>query len=199
MEMRKIKSFIKVGLSFCWHPILSVKLYKKGSRKIYLRGGIQINTCKPLNVGKNVSIGKDARFLFISSYYGSKYKPSVIIGDNVFIGNRFSILWAAPIEIGKNTLIASDVMISSENHGINPESAETYGAVPLDAEPVEIGDGCWLGEKSCIMPGVVLGRRCIVAASAVVTKSFPPYSLVAGVPAKVIKVYNFATHQWESV
>ena len=49
------------------------------------------------------------------------------------------------------------------------------------------------------MPGVTLGERCIVAAGAVVTKSFPSYTMIAGVPAKAIKRYNFTTHSWERI
>lgn len=103
---------------------------------------------------------------------------------------------AAPITIHERVLIASDVMITSENHGMNPELSQSYADSPLDGKPVEIGEGCWLGEKSMILPGVTLGKRCIVAAGAVVTKSFPDYSLIAGVPAKCIKTYDLDKHKW---
>ena len=104
---------------------------------------------------------------------------------------------AAPIEIGDNTLIASGVVITSENHGTNPEIADSYADTPLEAKPITIGKGCWLGENVIITPGVELGDRCIVAAGAVVTKSFPPYSMVGGVPAKLMKTYNHNSHEWE--
>lgn len=160
---------------------------------------IRIKHTKYLNVGKNVTICDNARFLFVDEYKGGNYNPVTTIGDNVFITYNFTLMAAAPITICDNVLIASNVVITSENHGMDPNYSESYSETPLEGAPVKIGKGCWLGEKVMIMPGVTLGERCIIAAGAVVTKSFPPYSLVGGVPAKLIKKYNQSTNQWERV
>lgn len=96
-------------------------------------------------------------------------------------------------------LIASHVMISSENHGTDPESDTPYMNQPLITKPVSIGDGCWIGEKVCILPGVNIGKKCIIGAGSVVTKSIPDYSIAAGNPARVIKKYSYETHNWEKV
>lgn len=170
-----------------------------GGKNLILGKKIRINTTKYLSIGKNVTICNNARLLFVDEYKGGKYDPQVSIGNNVFITFNFTLMAAAPIIIHDHVLIASDVMISSENHGMDPESCSSYSETPLIGKPVEIGEGCWLGEKSMIMPGVKLGKRCIVAAGAVVTKSFPDYSLVAGIPAKCIKTYNLSKHQWEKM
>ena len=85
------------------------------------------------------------------------------------------------------------------NHSIDANSSVPYMKQDLKFKDVYVGDGAWIGEKAIILPGVELGKRCVVAAGAVVTKSFPAYSLVGGVPAKVIKKYNFDNHLWESV
>ena len=82
---------------------------------------------------------------------------------------------------------------------MNPELSESYATIPLEAKKVVIENGCWIGEKVSILPGVRIGKRSIVAANAVVTKSIPQYSIVAGIPAKVIKKYNFETHAWEGI
>ena len=168
-----------------------------GGKNLILGKKIRINTTKYLDIGNNVTLCNNARLLFIDDYKGGKYEPKVSIGDNVFITYNFTLMAAAPITIHNHVLIASDVMISSENHGMNPEISKSYADTPLDGKAVEIGEGCWLGEKSMIMPGVVLGKRCIVAAGAVVTKSFPDYCLLAGIPAKCIKKYDFVSHQWK--
>ena len=65
--------------------------------------------------------------------------------------------------------------------------------------PVIIEDDCWLGFETEILSGVHIGKHSIVAARAVVTKNVPPYSIVAGNPARVIKQYNFETKQWEKI
>ena len=81
---------------------------------------------------------------------------------------------------------------------MNPEGHASYADNPLEAAPVNIGKGCWIGEKAVILPGVTLGDKCIVAAGAVVNKSFPPYTLLGGVPARALKKYDFEMHQWVS-
>ena len=197
--MEKIKLLIKQIISFMKHPILMIYIWKRGSKKVIIGSRISIRRMKYLQLGNKIEIGSDARFLFVREYYGGTYSPSVRIGDNVSIGNRFSALSAEPIIIENDVLIASDVLITSENHGINPELSSSYANIPLDSKPVFIGRGCWIGEKVTIMPGVNLGERCIVAANAVVTKTVPAYSMVAGVPAKIIKKYDFETHSWLSV
>lgn len=195
--MRKIKVFVKQLLSLLYHPVLYLRLHLGGAKKIILGKKIRIKNPKYLQVGEGVTISNNARLLFVDTYAGESYAPMVKIGNNVFITYNFTIMAAAPITIHDNVLIASDVVITSENHGMNPEYSPSYAQTPLTGKPVEIGDGCWLGEKVMIMPGVTLGKKCIAAAGAVVTKSFPDYSLVAGVPAKLIKRYNLQTHQWE--
>ena len=82
---------------------------------------------------------------------------------------------------------------------MNPESQMPYMDQPLECKPVTIDDGTWIGEKVCILPGVTIGKKFIIGAGAVVNKSIPDYSMAAGVPAKVIKKYNFKTHSWEKV
>ena len=86
-------------------------------------------------------------------------------------------------------------MISSENHGVDPDLE--YVDQPLISKPVTIGDGCWIGEKVCILPGVTIGKKCIVGAGSVVTKSIPNFSMAVGNPAKIIKHYDFDKHKWE--
>lgn len=142
---------------------------------------------------------KTAVFYVFPNIGGGYYEPGIIIGNNVYIAYHFTTMAAASIIIGDNSLIASGVVITSENHGTNPEIAESYADTPLEAKPVAIGRGCWIGENAIITPGVTLGDRCIVAAGAVVTNSFPAYSMVGGVPAKLIKIYNLEKHEWERV
>ena len=178
------------------HPLVSMSLFFKGCNHFIIGKRLQINRLNYLRVGKNVSIGTDARLLFVPEYAGIKQSPSIIIGDNVSIGNRFSALSAAEIVIGDNNLIASDVLITSENHGMDLENSKSYAELPLIASPVNIGEGCWIGEKVSIMPGVSIGSRCIIAANSVVTHSFPADRIIAGVPAKVIKRYDYEKHIW---
>ncbi len=193
----KVKDLVKSILTFIYHPIVTIKLVRGGGRNIYIGPQMTINKIKHLHIGKGFSVGRNSRFLFIEKYHGGEYSPGVRFGNNITIGNRFSLLSGAPIIVEDNCLIASDVLITSENHGTNPETSDSYAMTPLTCAPVKIGKGCWLGEKVMVMPGVTLGDRCIAAAGAVITKSFPSGSMVGGIPAKLIKRYNYETHEWE--
>jgi hypothetical protein len=88
----------------------------------------------------------------------------------------------AVITLGRGTYIGPNVGIITANHDLDDLAAHASG------QDVTIGEGCWLGMNSVILPGVVLGARTIVAAGAVVTHSFPDGGVViGGVPAKVLK------------
>ncbi len=131
-------------------------------------------------IGKNVRINSSAVFAG---------NGKLTIGDDVWIGPGcyISPVGDAEITLGSHIDIASQVMILTGSHQVNLEG-EHIGGRGIAASVV-IGDGCWLCARSTILPGVTLGDKALVAAGAVVTKSFPePRSFVVGVPATLKKV-----------
>lgn len=109
---------------------------------------------------------------------------SLRIGDRVFLNQGVRIHAANSVVIGNRVEIADLVCIYDTNfHSVAP-GGETKIA------PVIIGDDCWLGAHSIVLPGVILGRAVVVAAGAVVTKSFPEGSVVAGNPAEVVRTFH---------
>ena len=149
---------------------------------------------KHITIGKNTVIGKYSR---IQCYPDQHFVVgNLTIGDDCRIGNRCSFLCGGDITIGNGVLMASDILIASENHSINPESPEWYMSQPLYCEPIDIKDGCWIGEKVCILPGVSIGTKSVIGAGSIVTKSVPDYSIAVGNPARVIKQYDFEKHKW---
>lgn len=147
----------------------------------------------------NCRIGNDCRLSFYNEFYGKQHKPELQIHRNAYLGDYLTILCADRVIIERDVLMASHIMITTENHGMDPEAEACYGKQPLTTAPVRIGEGSWIGEKVIILPGVEIGKKSIVAGGAVVTKSIPPYSIAAGNPAKVIKRYNLETHKWEKM
>lgn len=118
------------------------------------------------------------------------YKPEIIIGDDCNIGEYCHITAIHRITIGKNLLTGRFVYIGDNAHGgLSLEEA----AIPPISRPLHskgeivIGDNVWIGDKATILGGVKIGNNVIIAANAVVTKDIPSNSLVAGVPAKIIK------------
>jgi acetyltransferase-like isoleucine patch superfamily enzyme len=136
-----------------------------------------------------VSIGANCRIEHsVYFHYDGIYKPgpSITIGDNSFVGCSTEFNISSRIEIGKNCLIASGAVFVDHNHGMRL-------GIPMSEQkcrtaPIVIGDDVWIGARSVILPGVIIGTGAIIGAGAVVTKSVAPYSIVVGVPAEVVRV-----------
>lgn len=146
------------------------------------------------SIGDNTTILANCR---MQAYRDSEGKRGrITIGDGCFIGYYFTILAGGDVNIGNDVLIAANVGIFSENHGMDPLSEESYMHQPLICRDVNIGDGCWISESVKIMPGVDIGEKCIIGAGAVVTKSVPAFSIAAGNPARVVKRFDFDRCEW---
>ena len=111
----------------------------------------------------------------------------VKLGDYIFIGPHTAFYGMGNITVEDYSIISQDVYVLSSMHNY---SSRNSAMIPYDeveiASHVIIGRACWIGMRSIIMPGVVLGDGCIVGAGAVVTKSWPAGTILAGVPAIAI-------------
>jgi len=134
---------------------------------------------KITNCGKNVSIGRNSNIMGITKL--------LKMGNNVIIGDNFRLIgFEAPVTIGNNTAIGFDnVMIT--NQGIYKDKNKLVREQGYEHSPITIGEGVVTGGRVYIMKGVTIGKGAYVGAGSVVTKDVPPYAIVAGVPAKVIK------------
>ena len=183
-----IKSIAKLFLSYLWNALALLRMKKVG-KWVDVRKGLKVIAPNRISLGNNVQIGRYSR---ISVYDWGGVK----IEDNCQMGHFFSIIAGGDVIIRKNALIASYVAIISENHAIDPECGRPYAAQPLISKTIEICENCWIGEKVVILPGVTIGEWSIIGAGSVVNSNIPSYSIAVGNPARVIKRYNFDTHQW---
>ncbi len=123
------------------------------------------------------------------------------IGKNVQINDNVHIGAIEQIDIHDNVLIASKVFITDHNHGtysgdrqdspLSPPSSR-----PLFSKPVIIKENVWIGEFVSVLPGVTIGEGAIIGTSSVVNKDIPPYTIAVGVPARVIKKFDFNINKW---
>lgn len=157
---------------------LNPALYLHLLRLAHFVGYTHVQERKALQLGRNV------RFSPTTSLRNG---ARIAIGDDSAIG-EYSSLWAgdasARITIGKRTLLGPSVFITASDYG-------TVAGTPFREQPkreadVVVGDDVWLGTRVIVTAGVTIGDGCIVGAGAVVTKSLPPNSIAAGVPARVI-------------
>ena len=108
----------------------------------------------------------------------------VIIGNYTRIGLHNTII--GPVTIGHHVNLAQGITVTALNHKFeNPDIRIDEQGV--STKPVVIGNDIWVGANAVILPGVTIGDHSVIAAGAIVTKDAPPHSLVAGVPAKIIK------------
>lgn len=154
--------------------------------------------CKNVFIGENVSVLNNARIEAISSWKGVKYNPEVVIGNNTSFEQDLHLICANSVKIGSDCVISARVFISDLNHRYEDINTSVMKQA-LDVRKTEIEDGCFIGYGTCILPGVHLGKHCVVGANSVVTKSFPDYSVIAGSPAVCIKKYDVDTDKWVSV
>jgi maltose O-acetyltransferase len=124
-----------------------------------------------------IKIGKGSTIHMWASFFDPK---NIIIGQDSIIGDHIFLDGRDTIKIGSHTDIASSVMIYNSEHDLSDEEFRAICA------PVEIGDYCFIGPRSIILPGVKIGKGAVVAAGAVVTKDVGDFEIVGGVPAKVI-------------
>ena len=108
----------------------------------------------------------------------------VLIGDYTRIGLHNTII--GPVKIGQHVNLAQGITVTALNHNFD-DTNKRIDEQGVSTNAVTIEDDVWIGANAVILPGVTIGTHCVVAAGAVVTKDVPPHSLVAGVPAKVIK------------
>lgn len=108
----------------------------------------------------------------------------VIIGDHTRVGLHNTVI--GPVTIGNHVNLAQGITVTALNHCFD-DKEKRIDEQGVKTNQVIIEDDIWIGANAVILPGVRIGRHSVVAAGAIVTKDVPPHSLVAGVPAKIIK------------
>jgi acetyltransferase-like isoleucine patch superfamily enzyme len=121
-------------------------------------------------------------FTLIPPFY-TDYGLNITVGRAVFIGHECAFTGHAAINIADQVMIAHKVNLVTAGHPLEPDKRRAY----ITAAPITIDTNVWIGAAATILPGVNIGADAVVAAGAVVTHDVPPATLVAGVPATVIR------------
>ncbi len=149
--------------------------------------GCEINCISEngLHFGEKVTIGSYA-LIRPSNIYGGSKGHGLKVGDYSNIGPYAYIGCSGNITIGNNVMISPRVSIYSENHNFDKPN-ELLKDQGVKRTYCRIEDDCWIAANSVILAGVTVGKGSVVAAGSVVTKDIPPYSIVAGNPARILK------------
>lgn len=191
----KIKEKISFFYSFIWFK----PQFNSFGKNSFIKKPDQIFNSKQISIGNSVRIEKGAILYSVKEYAGVKYNGEIIISDGVY-GNRFLNLTSAKrIYIGRNVAFGPNVFLNDFDHGYLDINMNMITSPLSIKNGIQINDDCWIGANVFITGNVTLGKHCVVAANSVVTKSFPDYSIIAGVPAKLIKFYDINKKEWIKV
>lgn len=139
-----------------------------------LRG--KLASCLFKSCGKKVQIKTGA-------YFGDG--GELVVGDRSQIGQNSRI--DHQVTIGCDVLMGPDVVIMTNGHAYENPDIPINQQGAIKRKPVVIGNDVWIGTRVVILPGITIGDGAVIAAGAIVTKSIPPFAVVAGVPAQVVK------------
>lgn len=190
----------KRRLKYYIRRILSIFLYKKVTSygRVIFYKSVRIYNLQ--NDRNKIRIGNQTQIYGELHLFG--YGGEIEIGERCFIG-EYTKIWS-----GNNITIGNDVLISDNVHIVDTNSHEmnhqerAFGylriineghsnkKVNINTAPIKIGNYAWINFNSIILKGVTIGEGAIVAAGSVVTKDVPPFALVGGNPAKIIKYVN---------
>lgn len=156
---------------------------------------------KRISIGNGFVAGDGLWLEAITRYRTQKFSPHIEIGRNVLISHWGHISSTRLVRIGDNVLIGSKVIITDHNHGDYSKSHSSPEVPPADRpltedQQVLIGENVWIGDGVVITPGTIIGKGAVVAANSVLKGEIPPFTIVAGIPAKIIKRYDFVMQQW---
>ncbi len=126
--------------------------------------------------GRNINVEKGV-------YFGNG--NGIEIDDNAGIGIRARI--QGPLKIGKNVMMGPEVFVYTRNHRIDRIDIPMIQQGETKPKPVVIEEDVWIGARCIILPGVTLGKGSVVAAGSVVTRDVRPYTVVGGVPARLLR------------
>ena len=160
---------------FCMPSYIGKPIYLKNTKRIF--------------IGKRVRIFPGIRLEVINKVAKLQIQENVAIGQNVHITCGKNVI------IGKNTLLTENIMITDIDHDYKELNTPILKQENICKETV-IGQNCFIGFGAVIQAGTKLGKHCIVGSNAVVRGEFPDYCVIVGIPARIIKRYDFESKEW---
>ena len=161
--------------------------FKNIGTNVFFAGVRQLQGQERISIGDNTTFGDE---LSMTVWTDDISKAEIIIGSMCSFGGYNHITCCNRIVIGDNCLTGKWVTITDNSHGdtdLNSLRIPPRKRPIVSKGPVVIGNNVWIGDKATVLPGVTIGDGAVIAANAVVTKNVPPFCIVAGIPARIVK------------
>lgn len=162
-----------------------------------------VRGAKHISLGRNIRAKSELWLEAITHYGEQRFQPVIRIENDVCFSDGVHISCIDHIVIKKNVLMGSRIYISDHNHGLYWGPTQSLPSEPPahrklgGGGPVIIGENVWIGDNVIIVGPITIGDGAIVGANSVVREDVQPGAVVAGIPARLIKCFNPATHTWE--
>ncbi|MBE5940671.1 MAG: acyltransferase [Lachnospiraceae bacterium] len=177
-----------VKIMWALRALIYKPFLKKMGRLTYIGKPIWMSKKKNIEFGNKVRIYPGSRFETVKD-------GTIRIYDNVSIGQNFHCISEGNLLIGANTTISGNVFVTNMDHDYTEIGKHILEQKHIVKETV-IGENCFIGYGAVIQAGTKLGRHCVVGSNAVVRGEYPDYSIIVGVPAKIVKIFDFAQNEW---
>ena len=148
-------------------------------RRTVIQLPVRLNGERGITIGSDVFIGAD-------SWLQALGDGRLEIGDGSSLAGGCVLSAATSVRLGRKVLVARNVYVSDHMHAFADARHAVLDQGLTNLEPVEIGDGAWLGENVVVCPGVTIGRGAVIGANAVVRENVPDYAVAVGIPAHVV-------------
>ena len=180
--------------------VLAISLRAPG---LYLGPDCRVIGGRHISFGRKVHAERNLWLEAVTSYRSQRFNPKIAVGDYVCFSDGVHISSIASIEIGNHCLFGSRIYVSDHNHGSyrgdhqsSPEEPPAHRLLG-GGGAVVIGENVWIGDNSVIIGPATIGAGTIVGANSVVRGVVPSNTIVAGAPAKVVKIFNSKTGSWD--
>jgi acetyltransferase-like isoleucine patch superfamily enzyme len=153
------------------------------------------STARAISLGEHIYLARD---VWLNVTEGTS-QPKIILGNGCKIGRRSTISARNRIHLEEDVLTAPAVLLMDHNHTYSDIATPIHAQGVTPGGSITIGRNCWLGVGCVILSGdrhLKIGRNSVVGANAVVTQSFPDFSVIAGNPARLVRLYDPQTQQW---
>jgi lipopolysaccharide O-acetyltransferase len=174
-----------------------------GAPGLYLGPGCRVIGGRQISFGRGIYAERNLWLEAVTSYQAQRFRPQVAIGDRVCFSDGVHISSIDRITIGSGCLFGSRIYVSDHNHGIySGEQQSGPQESPRDRQlggggPVVISENVWVGDNAVILGPATIGKGAIVGANSVVRGVVPANTIVAGAPARPIKIFNITTGTWD--
>jgi acetyltransferase-like isoleucine patch superfamily enzyme len=187
-----------------WRRIASSVMARSlGAPGLYLGPGCRVLGGRQIRFGNGIYAERNLWLEAVTRWGTQRFLSKIEIGDHVYFSDGVHISSIKSISIGSGCLFGSKIYVSDHSHGIYKGEQQSSPDEPPGQRslggggPVVIGENVWIDDNAVILGPATIGKGAILGANSVVRGTVPANTIVAGAPAKPIKVFNFTTGTWD--